>query len=365
MNNIEIRTIYKPDGIYLRSMGSRRKEKGPYNQENLPNIYDISSTVNNPVYRDFRSIPEPGESLQFMRPDVAAEFMCLDSEIDYYKQYKEAYLKPKDIRCGTNEYAWFKCSNQTCQYIWKADIHSRTARKIIRDDNKNIIKYVNRGSNCPLCYNNRNESIYEEYLHQLLQPELSKRGFTLEKHVFLSRFDSSCVAGTKDPDYWMKQKKSQMNFDLYIPQIRTFLDFNGSVHGQDSVVKADNEKRTWAYNHGFNLMIISCGEIEASVPVSIERSNFYIKYKLHREQKYGPADRGTGIRTGTKKEIAWVAEQILNEIGSTCRPIYYNRVNNKYQVDENMNNYYNNQVVNKPIIFDKATGKFKLRNDIR
>ena len=30
-----------------------------------------------------------------------------------------------------------------------------------------------------------------------------------------------------------------------------------------------------------------------------------------------------------------------------------------------MNKYYNNQVVNKPIIFDKATGKFNLRNDLR
>lgn len=30
-----------------------------------------------------------------------------------------------------------------------------------------------------------------------------------------------------------------------------------------------------------------------------------------------------------------------------------------------MNKYYNNQIVNKPIIFDKATGKFKLRNDIK
>lgn len=198
MKNIEIRTIYKPDGIYLRSMGSQRKEKGPYNRENIPNIYDISSTVNNPVYRDFFDIPEPGKSLQYMRPDVAAEYICLDSERDYYKQHGEAYLKPKDIKCGTNEYAWFKCSNPNCKYIWKADIHSRTARKIRRDDNDNIIKYVNIGNKCPLCYNNRNESIYEKYLYQLLQPEISKRGFTLEKHVFLNRFDNSYAAGMKD-----------------------------------------------------------------------------------------------------------------------------------------------------------------------
>lgn len=156
-----------------------------------------------------------------------------------------------------------------------------------------------------------------------------------------------------------------MNFDLYIPQIRTMLDFNGGVHNQVDAKKRDSEKKTWAYNNGFNLIVISCGEIRKSVPVSIERSNNYIKYKIHRERKYSPNSNKSDIVPATKKEISWVAEQILNEIGSTCRPLYYDRINNKYQIDNNMNNYYNNQVVNKPIIFDKATGKFKLRNDIK
>ena len=157
-----------------------------------------------------------------------------------------------------------------------------------------------------------------------------------------------------------------MNFDLYIPQIRTFVDFNGGVHGKDNKVKTDNEKKTWAYNHGFNLIVISCGEIETSVPESIEKAEHYIKYKIHRERKYSPANGCSGITPGTKREIAWAAEQILKEIGSTCRPLYYNRINNRYQVDSNMNNYYNNnQIQERPIAFDKATGKFKLRNDLR
>lgn len=180
MRNIEIRTIYKPDGIYLRSMGSWR-EKGPYNRENLPNIYDISSTVNNPLYRDFFDIPEPGQSLQDMRPNIAAEFICLDNEKEFYEKHGEAYLKPKDIRFGTNNYAWFKCSNPNCKYIWKSTVDSRTSRrKYIKDeeiqqymsrgytvyiDNKTDKKYVYAGNKCPLCSNNKNESIYEEYLH--------------------------------------------------------------------------------------------------------------------------------------------------------------------------------------------------------
>lgn len=156
-----------------------------------------------------------------------------------------------------------------------------------------------------------------------------------------------------------------MNFDLYIPQIRTFIDFNGSIHGKDSYKKVDNEKKTWAYNHGFNLIVIACGEIETAVPVSVERSNHYIKYKIHRQQKYCPASGCSGIVKKTRDEIALAAEQILKEIGNTCRPLYYNRVNNRYQVDSSINNYYNNQIVNKPIIFDKQTGKFSLRNDIK
>lgn len=163
----------------------------------MPQIYEIDGKT----LRDFRSIPEPGESLQFASPEIEAEFICLDSELDYYKQHGEAYLRPKDIQCGTHEYAWFKCRNKDCGYIWKATVSSRTARKIIRDDNKNIIGYVNIGKGCPLCYNNRNESIYEKYLYQILQPELSKRGFTLEKHRFLREFDSSYASGMKDQDY--------------------------------------------------------------------------------------------------------------------------------------------------------------------
>ena len=156
-----------------------------------------------------------------------------------------------------------------------------------------------------------------------------------------------------------------MNFDLYIPQIRTFIDFNGSVHGKDSVVKTDNEKKTWAYNHGFNLIVISCGEVGTSQPVSVEKSGHYIKYKIHQQRRYSPESECSGIRKKTRDEITWAAKQILKEIGSTCRPLYYDRVNNKYQVDSNMNKYYNNQIQEKPIAFDKATGKFKLRNDLR
>ena len=347
----------------MNKQPSYRKYKGPYpldkdGNSTVPQIYEIDGKT----LRNFGSIPEPGESLQDMRPDVAAEFMCLDSERDYYKQHGEAYLKPKDIQFSIKQYAWFKCSNPNCQYIWKATINSRTARKIIRDNNKNIIEYVNAGRGCPLCSNNKNESIYEKYLYQLLQPELSKRGFTLEKHIFLSKFDSSYITGMKGQDYQMRQL---MNFDFYIPQIRLFIDFNGGVHGIDNVVKTDNEKKTWAYNHGFNLIVITCGEIGTSVPKSIEKSGHYIKYKIHQELKYNPASGYSGIRPVTKREITWAAEQILKEIGSTCRPLYYDRVNNKYQVDSNMNNYYNNQVQERPIAFDKATGKFKLRNDIK
>lgn len=260
----------------------------------MPQIYEIDGKT----IRDFFDIPEPGKSLQFMRPDIAAEFMYLDSEKDYYEKHKTAYLKPKDIRFSTMQYAWFKCSNPTCQYVWKATINSRTRRKIIRDKNKNIIDYVNAGRGCPLCYNNRNESIYEKYLYQLLQPELIKRGFTLEKHVFLSRFDSN----------YANSNKSKMNFDFYIPQIRLFIDFNGGVHGIDSVVKADNEKKTWAYNHGFNLIVISCGEIGTSVPESIEKSEHYLKYKIHQQRKRSSVEGCSGIRKKTRDEITWVAK---------------------------------------------------------
>ena len=99
-----------------------------------------------------------------------------------------------------------------------------------------------------------------------------------------------------------------MNFDFYIPQTRTFIYFNGGVHGKDEYKKRDNEKKTWAYNHGFNLIVISCGEIGTSVPVNIEKSNHYIKYKIHKERKYNPESGYSGIRPGTKREIELIAK---------------------------------------------------------
>lgn len=195
------KVIIQNNTIYwnMDQQPSYRKYKGPYpldenGNSTVPQIYEIDGKT----LRNFRSIPEPGQSLQDMRPDIAAEFIYLDKERKFYEKHKTAYLKPKDIKFSLDQYAWFKCSNPKCQHVWKAMVSNRTTRKIIRDDNNNIIGYVNAGKGCPLCSNNKNESIYEEYLYQLLQPELTKRGFTLEKHVFLSRFDSSYENSNKN-----------------------------------------------------------------------------------------------------------------------------------------------------------------------
>lgn len=191
---------------------SYRDSKGPYpldenNNSTVPQIYEIDKKT----LRNFLSIPEPGESLQDMRPDVAAEFICLDSERDYYKQHGEAYLKPKDIKCGTNQYAWFKCSNKDCGYIWKARIDSRNKR----------------GHGCPYC-SKQHISFPEKYMYYCLKQ----------------------IDPNLQENYKILNSQS-LEFDMYDPASRLAIEFNGAYHNKDGT---DDKKLQLAINNNINLI---------------------------------------------------------------------------------------------------------------
>lgn len=190
---------------------SYRDSKGPYpldenNNSTVPQIYEIDKKT----LRNFLSIPEPGESLQDMRPDVAAEFLCLDSELDYYKEHKQAYLKPKDIKSGIRQYAWFKCSNKDCGYIWKARVDSRTAS----------------GQSCPYCCKT-NISFPEKYVFYCL------------KQINSNLQENFKISGTK------------MEFDMYDPASRLAIEFNGAYHNKDGT---DDKKQQLAISNNINLI---------------------------------------------------------------------------------------------------------------
>ena len=188
-----------------------RHSKGPYpldkdGNSTVPQIYEIDGKT----LRNFRDIPEPGQSLQDMSPETAAEFVCLDNERDFYEKHKTAYLKPKDIRFSISQYAWFKCSNPNCQHIWKATVNHRTTS----------------GQSCPYCCKT-NISFPEKYVFYCL------------KQINSNLQENFKISGTK------------MEFDMYDPASRLAIEFNGAYHNKD---RADDKKLQLAISNNINLI---------------------------------------------------------------------------------------------------------------
>lgn len=69
--------------------------------------------------RPLRTIPDPGQSLLDIRPDIASEIISFEDE-----RYNG--LNGKDLSTKSGTTVLFKCSK--CGYIWKARIDKRTKR---------------------------------------------------------------------------------------------------------------------------------------------------------------------------------------------------------------------------------------------
>lgn len=205
--------ITKQNGDIFIQSGKR--EKGPYTFDNLPNIRYAGGGL-----RQINTIPNPGESLLDVRPDVANEIISFEDE-----KYK--WLQGKDICVSMHAMAWFKCSK--CGYMWKTLVLHRT----------------NHECGCPCCASHRQQSEYERQTFNKLSIALLDKGYKLRKHVFLRDL--------------VKQSGNiiKSNFDMCIPEIKTAIEFNGYyVHHYDSTQICDAFKEEWCKNNGFKLIII-------------------------------------------------------------------------------------------------------------
>lgn len=101
-------------------------------------------------------------------------------------------------------------------------------------------------------------------------------GYTLKEHEFL-RY--------KDVDYSVGYK-SQMNFDLYIPEIETYLEFNGYMHHREEHIKSDKQKVKWCEQHKYRLITIQT-EIGLNNSLKAEKLSEYHKvYSINQEKRY-------------------------------------------------------------------------------
>lgn len=205
--------ITKQNGdIFIKS---GKREKGPYTLDNLPNIRYANGAL-----RKIRNIPDPGQSLIDVRPDIANEIVSFEDE-----RYK--WLSGKDLCVNLHAMALFKCSK--CGYMWRTLVLQRTKHK----------------SGCPCCLEERRQSEYERQTFNKLSLALLEKGYILRKHIFLRDL--------------VKQSGNIItsNFDMCIPEIKTCIEFNGCYyHSHENKQISDAFKEAWCKNNGFKLIVI-------------------------------------------------------------------------------------------------------------
>lgn len=117
-NGKDIKEPYKYSTKYIIEQNgdifikSDTKIKGPYTFNNVPSIRYYNGEI-----RPLTAIPEPGQSLLDIRPDIAAEIVSFEDE-----QYNGLF--GKDLSTKSKIKALFKCHK--CGYMWRTTIRSRT-----------------------------------------------------------------------------------------------------------------------------------------------------------------------------------------------------------------------------------------------
>lgn len=189
--------------------------KGPYTFKNIPNI-----RLQDGRLRQMDDIPEPGESLTDQYPDVADEIVAI-TDMRYQG------LQGKDLKPHISKPAMFECKK--CKYRWKTLIRQRTKS----------------GCGCPKCSEDRNQSVFENYIYDKLKTALEYKGYVLQRHVFLRDL------------VIQSEHNMKSNFDMYIPALKTAIEFNGYFsHNHWGNKRCDEIKEQWCRDNKYSLIVI-------------------------------------------------------------------------------------------------------------
>ncbi len=151
-------------------------------------------------------IPEPGQQLADLYPEVASEFIKAVNP-------KEEGLGPWDYKPNQGKRAWFKCN--ACGYVWDSIIKNRTK--------------PNKG--CPNCKKAWSTSYQEQYIKNVLQ----------------------CVF--PDLQEQVRIPETRMSFDMYIPSEKLIIEYGSSwQHAEDR--SSDAFKRELCKNTGIDILFI-------------------------------------------------------------------------------------------------------------
>ena len=142
--------------------------------------------------------------------DLATRHPELVEEWDYQKNNP---LKPEQFLSGSNKIVWWKCKR--CGYEWQAAISSRTM-----------------GRGCPSCHKGIHTSFQEQAILYYV-----KQAFPKTINGYKPGWD-----------------KSKSEFDIYIPDLKLGIEYDGQKWHQD--VNKDIKKTEWAYRNGAQLIRI-------------------------------------------------------------------------------------------------------------
>lgn len=157
--------------------------------------------------RNKNGLPEDGQSLQDLYPEIAKEFV---KAVDP----KEQNLRPKDYKPGSSSRAYFKCSK--CGAIWSQIIQNRTRDK----------------GNCPNC---KEQSVYKmSFPEVFIYNELKQMDPQIKKQVPLG--------------------KGQIQFDMYLPDKNLYIEYGSQFYHEGRWT--DSEKVKYCRENGLKVFWI-------------------------------------------------------------------------------------------------------------
>lgn len=168
--------------------------------------------------------------------DLLTKNPKLAAEWDYEKNFP---MRPEHVKPGRNKTVWWKC--EKCSYKWKASINSR-----------------NRGAGCPKCAKRFHSSFPEQaiyyYLHQVYPDAINSY-----KDIF----------------------KNQMELDIYIPSIKTGIEYDGEGAHTDKHIEKDSRKYQICKANGIRLIRIREATYKGDIPIcDIQIKSEYITGNL-------------------------------------------------------------------------------------
>ena len=154
-----------------------------------------------------RKVLKGFNDLQTKRPKIASE----------WHPTKNGDLKPSDVTCGSDKKVWWQCSKG---HEWESKVSNRTRKT-----------NTSKGSNCPICQKSLNSSLPEKIIFYYIKKVFNK------------------TVSSYTPDFLNSKE-----LDVYIPDLKLGIEYDGQNYHNKDVFKKDEEKNNLCLENNITLI---------------------------------------------------------------------------------------------------------------